>query len=235
MKIKSIGILGGFGPFATLDFFRRFLERFQSNCDRNYPHIIMDNNFKMPSRTKALLDGTDYEIIVQAMAHSMQLMLQENVEKILMVCGTAHCFLDDVFKIVPEAESRLIHIVDALGEEMQSNYVEDSVVIAAEGALKYDLYGTRLKRFQISCETPSQTQYPILRLFIESVKQNKIDDRILQKFLNFLEGYSSYNVILGCTEFPVIVHALERHPVLQSQVSKYRFWDPLDAVLNMIK
>ena len=102
-----------------------------------------------------------------------------------MVCGTAHCFLDDVFKIVPEAESRLIHIIDALGEEMQSHHVEDSVVIAAEGALKHDLYGTRLKRFQINCKTPSQTQYPILRLFIESVKQNKIDDSILKKFLNF--------------------------------------------------
>ena len=51
MKYNSIGIIGGFGAFATLDFFGRLLVRFRSDCERNYPRIVMDNNFRMPSRT----------------------------------------------------------------------------------------------------------------------------------------------------------------------------------------
>lgn len=235
MEIKSIGILGGFGPFATLDFFQRFLVRFQSDCDRNYPRIIMDNNFKMPSRTKSLLDGSDRDVIVRAMAHSMELMLQENVEKILMICGTAHCFLDDVYKIVPEAEEKLIHIVDALGQKLQCNQIKHAAVLAAEGTLMYNLYGSRLSRFQITCETPGAESYPILRSFIEAVKQNKIDKEIQQRFAEYLSTLSSHNIILGCTEFPIIAHAVQQNPELSCTMDKYCFWDPLEAVLDLLK
>lgn len=48
---QTIGILGSFGAYAPLDFYSRFLKVFESSCERNYPHIYMDNNYTMPSRT----------------------------------------------------------------------------------------------------------------------------------------------------------------------------------------
>lgn len=235
MKYNSIGIVGGFGPFATLDFFQRFLIRFQSNCDRNYPRIVMDNNFKMPSRTKSLLDGSDRDVIVKAIAHSMELMLREEMEKIILVCGTAHCFLGDVFSLVPEAESHLLHIVDALGTDLKQARVGDAVVLAAEGALSQDLYGSRLNYFHVKCETPGKGYYSILRYFIESVKQNRLDKGVLKEFVEFLKNFSSHNVILGCTEFPIIVDRILHYPTLAESIQQYRFWDPLESVLNLLE
>lgn len=205
MKYNSIGIIGGFGAFATLDFFTRFLVRFRSDCERNYPRIIMDNNFKMPSRTKSLLDGSDRDIIVQAMVQSMQLLLRENVEKIVMVCGAAHCFLDDVFQTIPEAKPRLLHIVDSLGIDLQSAEIREVTVLAAEGTLSQNLYAERLQKFDINCASPSIAQYSTLRFFIESIKQNNLDEEVLIKFINFLSEFPCHDVILGCTEFPVII------------------------------
>ena len=60
MYKQTVGIIGGFGAYATLDFYDRFLTKFKSDCERDYPHIYMDNNYTMPSRTKALLYGDDY-------------------------------------------------------------------------------------------------------------------------------------------------------------------------------
>lgn len=57
MYNQSIGIIGGFGVYATLGFYRNLLEVFTADSERNYPHIYMDNDFTMPSRTKALLEG----------------------------------------------------------------------------------------------------------------------------------------------------------------------------------
>lgn len=57
MYRQSVGIIGGFGAYATLGFYRSILEAFASESERNYPHIYMDNDFTMPSRTKALLEG----------------------------------------------------------------------------------------------------------------------------------------------------------------------------------
>lgn len=38
---ESVGIIGGFGAYATLDFYRRFLEKFNCECERDYPHIYI--------------------------------------------------------------------------------------------------------------------------------------------------------------------------------------------------
>lgn len=44
MYKETIGLIGGFGAYATLNFYRRILEEFATDSERNYPHIIMDNN-----------------------------------------------------------------------------------------------------------------------------------------------------------------------------------------------
>ena len=89
MYREKVGIIGGFGAYATLNFYKRLLEEFASESERNYPHIIMDNNFTMPSRTRALLYGEAYDEVVDGISDSIQLMMQNDVSKIILVCGTA--------------------------------------------------------------------------------------------------------------------------------------------------
>ena len=96
MYTESIGALGGFGGYATLDFYRNFLEIFKSDCERDYPHIYFDNDFTMPSRTRALLFNESYDEIVEAMVRSIKFMLEKNVRYIVLICGTAHYFLKDI-------------------------------------------------------------------------------------------------------------------------------------------
>ena len=78
---------------CNVNFYKRLLEEFASESERNYPHIIMDNNFTMPSRTRALLYGEAYDEVVDGISDSIQLMMQNDVSKIILVCGTAHYFL----------------------------------------------------------------------------------------------------------------------------------------------
>lgn len=54
---KRIGIIGGFGAYATLDFYKRLLDSFEVTSERDYPDMIIDNVYSMPSRTRALLTG----------------------------------------------------------------------------------------------------------------------------------------------------------------------------------
>ena len=102
--------------------------------------------------------------------------------------------------MVPEAEPRVIHMVDTLGAELQSAQVHDVTVLAAEGTLAKNLYG-----------------------------------EILLRLVDFLSGFPSSNVILGCTEFPVIVRQLRQHPELSKEIRRYCFWDPLESILNSLE
>lgn len=148
MENCSIGLIGGFGAYATLDFYRRILERFKSDSERSFPHIYMDLNFSMPSRTKALLYGTDYKVVVKDIAESLRKMCMLGADYIILVCGTAHVFLEDALKFVPEARGKIIHIIKVLEERLVASGVKKVAVIAAEGTLQKHLYSSQLEAIE---------------------------------------------------------------------------------------
>ena len=54
---KSIGILGGMGPLATADLFRKIVTLTKAGCDNDHIRIYIDDNASIPDRTAAILHG----------------------------------------------------------------------------------------------------------------------------------------------------------------------------------
>lgn len=235
MYKETLGLIGGFGAYATLNFFRRILESFQSETERDYPHIIMDNNFTMPSRTRALLYDESYDEIVASIAESFKWMLAQNVSKIVLVCGTAHYFLKDVYNQLPEAQEKVVDLIDCLGEELKSKSINKALIIAAEGALLKNLYPERLSTYGVECISPESSHYGTIRYFIECVKKNKTDSNVRKEFLDFLDIFAVKDVILGCTEFPILVNGMTEKTFAGIGESTYRFYDPLEVALDKLK
>lgn len=233
MYKETIGIVGGFGAYATMNFYGKILDEFASNCERNYPHIIMDNNFTMPSRTRALLYNEAYDEIVHEIAKSIKLLMENKADKIIMVCGTAHFFLGDVYKLLPEAKEHVINVIDVLGDELKKRSINKVLVVAAEGALQKNLYLGRLEMYGIEVVQPPESDYDEIRYFIECVKQNKLDYNISDKFKIFIDKYAIENVVLGCTEFPILLDFINKHDV--GRLIKYYFYDPMEIVIQYLK
>jgi len=55
MKTKTIGILGGMGPHATVDLFRKIIEATPAQRDQEHLRILVNNNPGIPDRTQAIL------------------------------------------------------------------------------------------------------------------------------------------------------------------------------------
>ena len=228
--------MGGFGGFATLDFFRRLLETFATGRERDYPRIVMDNDFTMPSRTRALLYDEDIEQITQMMAQSMRNLIGIGADKIVLVCGTAHWFLDGVYRLVPEARDKVVDIIHATGEKLKAEGVSSCYVIAAEGTMKKKLYDQKLAKYGVSVSSPAENDWPGVRYFIEATKQNKITPAVKREFAEFIlertgsvqqSADGKVHVILGCTELPPLVDEEARKSIV--------FEDPLDNVLAYLK
>ena len=132
---KCVGIIGGFGAYATLDFYGRLLDSFAVESERDYPNMIIDNVFSMPSRTRALLTGEEQTEIVETIANSMKKMLDYDVDCMVMVCGTAHYFLPHVYEKLPEEKDKVINILEATGKHLAANNIDKVLILAAEGTL----------------------------------------------------------------------------------------------------
>ena len=146
--------------------------------------------------------------------------------------------MPDVYRLVPEAEERVVHAIRLLGRELKAKGVENVLVIAAEGALKKHLYRDCLHEYDIAVSEPCAAEYQEIRRFIEYVKADAYPVDLAERFSAFLQKYEEKDVVLGCTEFPVLMRRLmEGNDAPASDVCLWRgrrFYDPLTVVIDFL-
>ena len=88
---KIVGILGGMGPEATVELMRRVIELTPANDDCDHIRMLVDNNPKVPSRIKALLEGNKESPLPVLI--DMALGLEKSgADFLVMPCHTAHAY-----------------------------------------------------------------------------------------------------------------------------------------------
>lgn len=99
MKEKTAGILGGMGPEATIDLMRRILAATEAQDDADHVRCIVDNNPKIPSRIKALIEKTG-ESPAPCLADMARGLEAWGADFLCIPCNTAHHYYPDVQKAV---------------------------------------------------------------------------------------------------------------------------------------
>jgi aspartate racemase len=86
---KTIGIVGGMGPEATVEFMSRIVRNTPAQDDEDHLRMLVDNNPKVPSRIKALIErtGSDPLPVLVGMAQGLQ---AAGADFLVMPCNTAH-------------------------------------------------------------------------------------------------------------------------------------------------
>ena len=87
----TIGILGGMGPAATVDLYRKIISYTPAECDQDHIRIIIDSNPQIPDRTDALNNGGADPL--PFMLDSARKLKNAQVDFIVIPCNTAHIFV----------------------------------------------------------------------------------------------------------------------------------------------
>lgn len=106
---EVIGVVGGFGSYATLNFFNRLLESFPAEKEWDRPRILIDNYCTLPSRVRGILYHENEEEIINGLASSIKNLINAGATRIIITCNTAHYYLNDVYDILPESEKYVIN------------------------------------------------------------------------------------------------------------------------------
>lgn len=218
-----IGVLGGMGSYATLHFFQELLDAFSAEKEWDRPRIIIDNRCTMPSRVLAVLEGTKYEQLVAELCDSVASLLHAGATKIILACNTSHCFLPDIYRNVPEAEGKIISIIDACCMEIAAANERQVSLIASEGTIQSRVFHQALQPYGIEVFVPVAEQF-------EAVKQNRITGETLDAFVQMIRSFSGDALILGCTEFPVLFSRLP-----EDTLQGIRVYDPLKSAVKVLQ
>lgn len=229
---EVIGIVGGFGSYATLNFFEQILDSFPAEKEWDRPRILIDNYCTLPSRVRGILYNENVDAIIEGMSSSVSNLINAGATKIIISCNTAHYFLDEVYKRVPESKEIIINIIDELAIHLDKQGIDEISLIATEGTLESNLYQKTFSKYNIKINAPKKEDFTRMSELIEVVKQNKpIDSKVKQDFINLIKEQKDDAVILGCTEFPV----LYKNVAKELENENITIFDPLDLAILKIK
>lgn len=228
---KVIGIVGGMGSYATLDFFRRLIDAFPAEKEWERPRIIIDNKCNMPSRVRAILYNERKNELVDSLSKSIQMLTDNGATHIVLACNTSHVFLNDVYEKVPSCQYKVINIIEACAKKMKEDGISEAYLIASEGTILSKIYQEIFEQYNINIINPTKSEFTNIREFIEAVKQNNISEEIKSKFINYINDININSLILGCTELPIVYEKC----IDEVKKMDKKIYDPLQCVIELLK
>ena len=199
----AIGVLGGMGPMATVDFLAKVIELTPASRDQDHLPLIVYSVPQVPDRSASIVEGRESPL--PAMIEGLRTLVRAGVECIAIPCNTAHHWYDDLAR---ESSVPVLHMVDSAGAAMQRLGVPDGPVglLATAGTLAASIYPTRLVRHGYECVVPDDGDMEnLVTPGIGLVKAGRTAEaeELLRTAADNLLGRGARVVILACTEIPV--------------------------------
>ncbi len=94
MNTKTIGILGGMGPEATLDCFGKIIKNTPASKDQDHLRVIIDSNPGVPDRTAAIIGGGESPVPI--IIEGCRALERAGADFIIIPCVSAHFFLAEI-------------------------------------------------------------------------------------------------------------------------------------------
>ena len=206
-EVKIIGVLGGYGPYATNDFFNLILKKTKAKKDWEHMHVIIDSNPRIPSRVRAFL--YDEESPIKYMLEGVNRLKKAGADFFICPCNTAHYFLN----MEEELPLPFINMIDVTIDRIIEKGITKVGVIGSEVTIMTNLYKEALLLKNI--EVVNVEDLTVVREIIEAAKQNKGLKEAEIKLLNIINNFKDNgveSVIYACTELPIVLDT-EKSPL----------------------
>tara|TARA_B100000029_G_scaffold323700_1_gene316090 strand:- start:330 stop:1028 length:699 start_codon:yes stop_codon:yes gene_type:complete len=200
-----IGILGGMGTQAGLDFCNKLAVINRGKSDQKYPLFILYNKSNIPKRPENL---KKYYNVLKSLIAGCKLLQKSKCKFIVMPCNTAHYWHDDLQKkikvpIISMPKEVYIHTKKTCKKNSKIG------ILCTEATLKTRVYKKYFdKNFKLLSPNKS-LQVSSVNKAIKYVKLGKVKEaeKAIKPAVNYLIKIKCKKIILGCTELPIAIFA----------------------------
>ena len=200
---KTIGILGGMGPLATADLFRKITLLTDAARDNDHIRVYIDSNARIPDRTAAIL-GTaeEQEAVFRRLLADARLLEGAGCTVLAVPCNTSHFFLDRVQEHIGVP---ILNMIRETAAALKRQGRTRPGILATDGTIRSGLYQKEFAALGITAVTPSPAaQKLVMSLIYDDVKAGRDGDP--QKFDAIHQDLLAQGCdsgVLACTELSV--------------------------------
>jgi aspartate racemase len=201
--MSRIGVLGGMGPSATVDFMDKIIQLTPATRDQEHLPVIVANLPHVPDRSSAIL-GTGPDPLAALLA-GIDVLNGIGVGVVAIPCNSSHHWYA---QMAAHSRAPVIHIAQSCVAAIDAT--ARVAVLATRGALASGFYQQALRERGIDFLVPDATS-----------GQDHVDDCIravkggdvpagaaaFGRALQALAATGATAVIMGCTELPIAASA----------------------------
>ena len=228
-KEKIVGIIGGMGPEATADLLQRIVRLTPAEDDADHIRCLVDNNPKVPSRIRFIVEGAG-ESPGPCLADMARQLEAWGADFLAMPCNTAHYYLPDiraavripVLDIVAVTLESARRVLESHRGALPSGNPPSPRLVGLLGspALRITrLYEEKARAVGTEILYPSDADQDRVLDLIKAVKGGRKTaemSTVLAQTADNLAARNASALVLACTELGVIPLAQRSVPVLDA-------------------
>jgi aspartate racemase len=208
MTEKTIGILGGMGPEATLDLFGKIIANTPAAKDQDHLRVVIDSNPRVPDRTAAILRGG--ESPVPLMVAGVEALQRAGADFVVIPCVSAHFFLEELRRRVGLP---VISMFDVTAGHIRRAHPRITSVglLGTSGTVSSGRFQARLAQDRIETLAPGPDDQDRVMAAIYDIKNaGAVRSRSaigsdLRGVAGRLVAAGAQGIVLGCTEIPLVL------------------------------
>ena len=226
-----IGILGGMGTQAGLDFCNKLAILYRGKIDQDYPLFLLYNKSNIPGRPESIGIHTrnlsnkiknfknkkKYLLVLKSLINGCKVLKKSKCKFIVIPCNTAHYWFDDLQKKIN------IPIINMPKEVL--NYTKKKCkknssigLLATEGTIKTGVYNKFFdKNFNLIFPN-KMIQENYVNKAIKFVKMGNVKkaNKVIKPAIDYLKKKNCKKIVLGCTELPIAIFAFRSFKTIKS-------------------
>lgn len=226
---KTLGILGGMGPLASLEFLRTIYEcNLDGRAEQDYPNVILHSLSSVPDRTHSLLNDRE-QILEDCLARNLQVLNASGVAAIIICCFTSHCMLS---RLPQEVTEKVVSLVDVTARELLARR-EKSLLLASLGSYRRRVFSSTDEAMQAReyiVEPDEADKLLVQDLIYRQLKPGKDVTPVYRSVRGLLDKYRLGSFIAGCSEF----HLLSRY-IRANDITDVAVVDPLIVIAERLE
>ncbi len=203
---RIIGVLGGMGPAATVDFYQKIIRATPAKADQDHLKVLIFSNPQVPDRTAAIRgQGTDPLPILVA---SAEVLIHGGADLLTIPCVTAHYYFDALQRAVSVP---ILHIIGETVTAVLSEYpvLRRFGLLATTGTLQSRLFESYFEpRGMVIVPPDPAIQASAVMEAIYAVKRGgSLENarRLIREAADHLRSRGAEAILAGCTEVPLIL------------------------------
>jgi len=230
---KTIGMIGGIPPTATVDYYQRIISRFQERTGQRELPSILINSINM-TYMLSLIANDQLNELVDYLSEEIFMLEKAGAKVIFMASNTPHIVFDQLTKRV---KTKMVSIIDSTVAYAQQNGHNRLGLFGTEAVMENEYYqdGFEAVGMEIITPMPDERKF-INKIYMEELVRGRFMPETKSRLLTianrmYAEGQID-GLILGGTELPQILRTSDFEDVELLNTTKIHVERILDAAIG---